>query len=65
MYDGQKVDGPNQLRNWLLKYKDQFLNNFAEKLMTYALGRGMEYYDEPVVRKVVRNRRSTTTAWIR
>ncbi len=54
MYDGQKVDGPNQLRHWLLQYKNQFLNNFAQKLMTYALGRGMEYYDMPVVRKVVR-----------
>jgi hypothetical protein len=54
MYDGEKIDGAVELRTWLLKYKSQFLNHFAEKLMTYALGRGMEYYDEPVVRKVVR-----------
>ncbi|HEU4617262.1 MAG TPA: DUF1592 domain-containing protein [Gammaproteobacteria bacterium] len=54
MYDGQTVNGAVDLRNWLLKYKQQYLVHFAEKLMTYALGRGIEYYDEPVVRKVVR-----------
>ncbi|HEX5418539.1 MAG TPA: DUF1588 domain-containing protein, partial [Gammaproteobacteria bacterium] len=54
MYDGQKVDGPVQLRKWLLGYKDQFVTHFAEKLMTYAIGRGIEYYDEPIVRQVVR-----------
>jgi hypothetical protein len=54
MYDGQKIEGLVDLRNWLLKYKEQYVNQFAEKLMTYALGRGVEYYDEPVVRDVVR-----------
>src|SRR5690606_30606646 len=50
MYDGTQVDGPADVREFLLKYSDRFVTNLAEKLMTYALGRGVEYYDMPVVR---------------
>jgi hypothetical protein len=53
MYDGTPVDGPADVREFLLKYSDQFLHNLAEKLLTYALGRGVEYYDMPVVRSIV------------
>jgi hypothetical protein len=53
MYDGTPVDGPADVREFLLKYSDQFLNNLAEKLLTYALGRGVEYYDMPLVREIV------------
>jgi hypothetical protein len=53
MYDGTKVNGPADLRNFLLSYSDQFARTVTEKLMTYAMGRGVEYYDMPIVRKIV------------
>jgi hypothetical protein len=54
MYDGTKISGPADLRNFLLSYGDQFARTVTEKLLTYAVGRGIEYYDMPVVRKIVR-----------
>ncbi|HVZ21363.1 MAG TPA: DUF1592 domain-containing protein [Vicinamibacterales bacterium] len=53
--DGTKVDGPVSLRQALLKHSDQFVRTFTEKLMTYALGRGLDYYDMPVVRRIARD----------
>ena len=43
----------------LAAHDDQFVRTFAEKMLTYALGRGLEYYDMPAVRKIVRDARST------
>ena len=54
LYDGTKVDGPVSLRNALVGRSDMFIRNFTEKLLTYALGRGVEYYDMPVVRSIDR-----------
>jgi len=54
MYDGTPVAGPSDVRKFLLKYKDQFVRNVTENMLTYALGRGVEYYDMPVVRAIVR-----------
>jgi hypothetical protein len=51
---GAAVDGPVALRKALLKNPDQFVRTFTEKLMTYALGRGVEYYDMPLVRSIAR-----------
>ncbi len=53
MYDGTRVGGPVELREFFLKYSEQFVRSLTEKLLTYALGRGVEYYDMPVVRSVV------------
>jgi hypothetical protein len=50
--DGTTFDGPVGLRNALLKYSDAFVTTFTEKLLTYALGRGLEYYDAPTVRRI-------------
>jgi mono/diheme cytochrome c family protein len=55
LVDGTKVDGVASLRNSLVSYSDQFVRVVAEKLLTYALGRGVEYQDMPVVRQIVRN----------
>ena len=55
LYDGQKVNGPVELRQALLRYSPQFVRMFTEKMMTYALGRGVEYYDMPVIRSIVRD----------
>jgi hypothetical protein len=53
LVDGSKVDGPVSLRNALLSHPKLFVGTLTEKLMTYALGRGLEYYDMPAVRKIV------------
>jgi hypothetical protein len=53
--DGTPVDGPVQLREALLKDPELFANTVTEKLMIYALGRGLEPGDRPVVRSIVRN----------
>ncbi len=65
--DGQKVDasgavpggkefrGVDGLENALLARPDLFVGALTENLMTFALGRGVEYYDAPAVRKIVRN----------
>jgi mono/diheme cytochrome c family protein len=53
LYDGTKMDGPRGLQQALLKHSDVFLLSFTENLMTYALGRRMEYADMPAIRAVV------------
>jgi cytochrome c5 len=53
--DGTKVDGPVALRKALLARPDVFVGTLTEKLLIYALGRGLEPVDMPVVRSVVRN----------
>jgi mono/diheme cytochrome c family protein len=53
--DGTKVDGPVALRRAILSHPEQFVDTLTEKLLTYALGRGLEYYDEPVVRSITRD----------
>jgi mono/diheme cytochrome c family protein len=52
LYDGQDVNGPAGLRNALLRYSPQFVRMFIEKMMTYAIGRGLEYTDMPTVRSI-------------
>ena len=53
MYDGTPVDGPLGVRRFVLKYQDQYVQNFAANLLTYALGRGVNFDDMPTVRKIV------------
>jgi len=55
MVDGTEINGAIDLRNALLKYSDRFVQTTTEKLMTYALGRGLEYYDMPTVRAITRS----------
>jgi hypothetical protein len=54
VFDGTKFDGPLGLRTWLVGYSDTFVEVVAEKLLTYALGRGVEYQDMPLVRAIAR-----------
>jgi hypothetical protein len=53
--DGTKFEGPAGLRNVLVSHPDRFVRTFTKKLLTYALGRGLEYYDMPTVRTIVRD----------
>ena len=55
LVDGTAVNGPSDLRNALLKHPEQFVQTFTEKMMTYALGRGIEYFDMPSIRKIVKD----------
>jgi hypothetical protein len=50
--DGTKFEGPKGLQDILMDRKEQFVEAFTERLMTYALGRGLEAYDMPSVRAV-------------
>ena len=54
--DGTPFDGPAGLKAALLRHPDRFVTTVTEKLLTYALGRGIEYYDAPAVRAIVRER---------
>jgi mono/diheme cytochrome c family protein len=51
--DGTRFDGPDGLRRTLLS-SDRFVSTLTEKMLTYALGRGLEYYDAPAVRTILR-----------
>jgi hypothetical protein len=53
--DGSRIDGVAGLRDVLMNHSDQFLTNVTKTLLTYALGRGVEYYDAPAVRSILRN----------
>jgi Protein of unknown function (DUF1585)/Protein of unknown function (DUF1588) len=53
--DGTKVSGVVDLRQALLQHPERFVATMTEKMMTYALGRGLEYYDMPVVRSITRD----------
>jgi hypothetical protein len=55
LLDGTKVDGVATLRQALLRQPEIFVSTVTEKLLTYALGRGLQYYDMPAVRAIVRD----------
>jgi hypothetical protein len=52
--DGTQIKGPDDLRKALLRRPDQFVQTFAEGLLTYATGRTLGYEDMPTVRRMVR-----------
>ena len=52
--DGTRFDGPNQLRTWLLSHSDDFVTTVTDRLLTYALGRGLDATDAPAVRQIMR-----------
>lgn len=61
--DGTKFDGVPSLRQVLVSRKEDFLNTFTAKLLTYALGREIEYYDLPAVRKIVNAAAADNYRW--
>jgi hypothetical protein len=52
LLDGTHINGVADLKKALLSHPEDFVSTFTEKLMIYALGRGMEYYDAPAIRKI-------------
>jgi mono/diheme cytochrome c family protein len=54
LVDGTKLNGPRELREALVRYSPQFVRVATEKMLTYALGRGTEHFDMPLVRQIVK-----------
>jgi hypothetical protein len=61
--DGTKFDGPGGLRTLMTAHRDDFALTVTRKLMTYSLGREVEYYDLPAVRRVVRDAAAADYRW--
>ena len=60
---GAEFSGFADLRAWMLERGDRFAHTVTEKLMTYALGRRVEYYDQPVIRQIVRDAATENYSW--
>ena len=63
LLDGSKFEGPAGLRDILLRRRDQFVTTVAERLLSYALGRRLEAFDQPAVRKIVRDAAAANDKW--
>jgi hypothetical protein len=61
--DGTNFNGPAELRRVLLQKKDAFIETFTERLLTYALGRGVEEYDFAALRKVTGDAAKDNQKW--
>jgi hypothetical protein len=53
LVDGAKFHGVEEFKQLMISRKDEFARCFVEKMLTYALGRKLEFYDEPTVQKIV------------
>ncbi len=49
---GEKFSGPVELKQQMLKRQEEFVRNLVERMLAYSLGRGLEYYDIPTVRRI-------------
>ncbi len=61
--DGTVLTGPESVRAMLLASEAEFVATVTEKLMTYGLGRGVEYYDHPWIRRIVRQAEPSGYTW--
>jgi hypothetical protein len=61
--DGTRFDGPTGLRQVLLRRPEQFAATVADRMLTYALGRGLESYDAPAVRTIVKEAARDDYRW--
>jgi hypothetical protein len=59
LFTGAKLDGVNGLRQELTRRPEVFVGVLTERMLTYAVGRGLEHYDMPAVRTIVRDARSS------
>jgi mono/diheme cytochrome c family protein len=60
---GEKFQGPAELRQLLLSKREQFVGTVTERLLTYALGRELEYYDGAAVRRIIHESAPTDYRW--
>jgi hypothetical protein len=63
MLDGVKFNGIAEVRQVLLKHQDEFVATVTKKLLTYALGRGIDYYDMPAVRHILQGAAPDDYRW--
>ena len=61
--DGTTFDGVTGLRTFLATHKDDYVRTVAEKLLAYSIGRGIEYYDLPAIRKIARQSAASDYRW--
>jgi hypothetical protein len=61
--DGTAFSNPSEFRTALLKHRDEFVVTLVQNLMTYALGRGTEFYDMPAVRAILRDAAPSDYRW--
>ena len=61
--DGTAFAGVSELRDVLLSRRNEFVTTVTQKLLTYALGRGTEYYDQPAIRTIVREAARDDHRW--
>jgi mono/diheme cytochrome c family protein len=61
--DGTRFEGVPGLRKLLVSRRDDFVRTLADKLLAYGIGRGLEYYDLPAVRRIARNSAAKDARW--
>ena len=61
--DGTKFNGVTELRAMLVSRQQEFVSSFVEKLLTYGMGRGAEYYDRPAIRAIMRGAAPKEYSW--
>src|SRR4029450_1300212 len=61
--DGTRFEGPSGLRSLLASHREDFVRTFTSNLLAYAIGRGVESYDLPAVRKIVRDSAASEYRW--
>ena len=61
--DGTRFEGVNGLRTYLAENKEDFVRTLSGKLLAYAMGRGIEYYDQPAIRKITRDAAADNYRW--
>ena len=63
LFDGSEFPDTSEFQKELLKHSDWITHTITKKLLTYALGRGLEYYDQPTVRNIVHNAAPAQYSW--
>ena len=63
MPDGTAFEGIAGLRKHLTEHKDDYIRTVTEKLLSYGIGRGIEYYDQPAIRKIAREAALSDFRW--
>jgi hypothetical protein len=61
--DGTPINGVTGLRAFVVKHQDSYVHTFVSKMLTYALGRHVDYRDQPAIRDIVRNAAASNYRW--
>src|SRR5262249_50017293 len=61
--DGTKFNGPAEFRQAILSIRPEVMTTLTEKLLTYALGRGVDYYDQPAIRQITHDAAAGGNRW--